>query len=500
MKQPFNPTQRIFALNYLSNLAGLKTGTANELQTWMKKTLETAFKDPKMTALIGEWKLEWGPVVVSKGKDIDAKVATNTMFVTKNKAEDVYVVSVAGTNGPSRYGWFVEDFNVAKTVPWKYDQPNPDNIADFSSGNRPERISEGTSIGISTLREMISEGKTLQQFLAGVFTAAQSPKQVVVTGHSLGGALSATLALSLENQRSYWDPNHFATVAAMPTAGATPGNQAFSVYYGELLGMRTIRLWNAIDPVPNGWQLNTVQHMPWLFYPYLSPGILVQAASLVMAGLSQKGANNLMKGGAYTQLLPQVPPLPGAVNLNMMGTVEADPVQTAYSAFVSIFIGKYGKEWLTKIGIPEKVQPPVLSALKSLVLETNFTEKLFSAIKNTVTAIGAAVASHVHSKLLEGLAERIEKALAATKELSAELLQALLPEINFVLGEILNLVLFVMQTLYQHTDAYLQLMEIEDFQPLYHSLSDTYKASAPDKTIEEFIDRYGDKLLARPGM
>lgn len=473
MKHQYNPNQTIFCLNYLSNLAGLKIGTPAQLQEWMEKTTIALLADKSVISLIGKWRLCWGPVVVSEGKDIKNKVASNTMLVLRNETEDSYIISIAGTNGPSRYGWFTEDFRVYQTIGWKYNLPDPD-LSDNDKPENPLRISYGTSDGLNILRKkMVSGGKTIQEYLKSVFRDTSKQAQVIVTGHSLGGALSASLALSLLNQQAYWDPNRMATVSAMPTAGASPGNQAFANYYGELLGTRTYRVWNDIDPVPNGWQRNTVLHMPWLYFPYFSPGLIVSALPEAMALAAAKGASELSPGGPYAQLLPQTGAVNGAVSLAMIHNLDDHAFRKIVTVLYKIILAPKVKNWLAKIGIPEIVQNAVIAVIK-LASETSF---------------GA--------KTIEALLEWIENKLNGIKDLALEKLQKFIGLLRFLVNELLNLLVYVEQVLYQHTTAYVELFGIVQFADIYKTYSSTYKGhEAEESSFEEIAEAYADKLIA----
>lgn len=460
MKKKYNFTQVTFCLNYLSNIAGLKKGTAAELQTWMDKEVKLMMKDQEVIDLLGEWKVDWGPVVYSGGVDVKKQVASNTMLVFKNKEEDCYIISVAGTNGPSRYGWFTEDFKVYETVAWLVDNPDV-------------RISMGTSIGLNILKkEMVSGGKTIQEYLQNVFTNVKKPTQVIVTGHSLGGALSAGLALSLADEQKKWDPNHYAVVSAMPTAGASPGNLAFSEYYGNMLGTRTYRVWNYLDAVPNGWQHNTLTHIPWIYYPYFSPGVIVQALATTMSAAATRGANALKPGGGYTQLLPETGPVQGAVNLSMIHNLDVNAQQKIIGVLLKLLVQPKVKAWLTKIGISDLVQHAILAIIK-LASETKWG-----------------------GRKLEEMLKWVEKELAAIKNFENEKLRTFVQFLHFVSGETLNLLVFVEQVLYQHTTAYTELFSIEKFAEIYKAYSATYKGNeSPDTTIEDLIEIYGEQLL-----
>ncbi|MGH9905070.1 MAG: lipase family protein [Pyrinomonadaceae bacterium] len=60
-----------------------------------------------------------------------------------------------------------------------------------------------------------------------------APTPISVTGHSLGGALSPAVALWLSDTKAQWDPSGRSSLACLPSAGPTSGDQAFATYYME---------------------------------------------------------------------------------------------------------------------------------------------------------------------------------------------------------------------------------------------------------------------------
>jgi hypothetical protein len=151
-----------------------------------------------------------------------------------------------------------------------------------------------------------SPGQNLLEFLEGVIAnSGGAPPSIIFTGHSLGGALSPTLALAVSDQAREWVNGNSVMISVEPSAGATPGNQDFSEYYGEQLGASTTRLWNNIDVVPHAWNETMLSEIPSLYQPNIRPGFLVRAFVSL--------ARRVSRGGNYIQLLPEVEGLPGEV-------------------------------------------------------------------------------------------------------------------------------------------------------------------------------------------
>jgi hypothetical protein len=480
MNPTFNPTQRIFALNYLSNLCMGKKGTPQALQTWMHHTLEHAFADKEFISWMGEWKLMWGPVVVSAGGDVEKQVASNTMFVAYEPESATYVAAVAGTNPVSMFGWMVEDFTVQKTVPWIYEKPMPDTLVESEHqqafGISDVRISEGTQIGLAILRKMQSNGKTIQEFFAAESQRQKFPQQLVVSGHSLGGALSATLALSLLNQHPFWDVQRLFTVSALPSAGATPGNNAFSEYYGRLLGTRTLRVWNVIDPVPHGWEPAMLEKVPFLYAPYLRGSVALGLISAYMVKRSLEGAARHNAGGMYTQLVPQTAPLPGQVSLQLITDAGEEAVPTVVHIILNALGGAFKDKFaaiMLRLHIAEAVQKLIFTAIK-LLSETRWAR------------------NHAR-QFMDALLAQFAKITQLTKA-QLEALQHLFADL---LHELTVVFQFLVQLSYQHCAAYLQLMGIGAFETYFKALEDTYKKKSAPPEYEALLLKCAGMLLER---
>jgi hypothetical protein len=473
MTYAFNPTQRVFALNYLSNLCMGKKGSAQVLQTWMHTTLDHAFADKDFINWMGQWQLVWGPVVVSEGEDVTKQVASNTVFVAYDAVNATYVVAVAGTNPLSTYGWFTEDFMVQEAVAWVYELPDADRISEHQlselTAKDPVHISRGTYIGLHILRSMKSNGKTIQEFLSDEASKHTRSQQVIVSGHSLGGALSATLALSLENQQPFWDVQRKFTVSAMPSAGATPGNNAFSVYYSKHLGTRTMRIWNVIDPVPHGWEPAMLEKVPFLYAPYLRGSAALGVVWAAMTARSLKVAGYFSPGGLYTQLVPQTAPLPGQVSLQLLTDAGEDALPLVSHLLLS-WISGMGKDaftaFMTRLHIAEAAQKLIFTALK-LLSETRWAR------------------NH-----LRQLLDAIRAALSKISVLNNEQLVALEQFFDSIIQELTVIYQFLVQLSYQHCAAYLQLMGIGAFEAFFKSLEDTYKKKPTPPDYEAMLAKY----------
>lgn len=345
--------QRIFILSWLSNGVSGIEGSQEELQKKLTEKVTHALADKTVQGYIGEWDIVWGPVVYIAPKD---KVfATNSMYVARNNNK--FVVAVAGTNFKSKYDWLVEDGSVRHQEKWSYSNPH---------GLEP-KISYGTNVGLDILLKMKSSGKTLLEFLAEAVRDSFDANEIIFTGHSLGGALSPTLALAVLDQQQQWSSGNTFKISVYPSAGPTPGNQDFSTYYNNRLGASTTRIWNKIDIVPHAWNEYMLSEIPNLYKPEIQPGLLVYFLVDIIAKW-------LAKDGNYTQLLPETPGLNGKVTLPIPSPSICNPhspAPTLTDEEVSQFVEKLIKE-------NPHLEPKIRKLLNS---SDNWKEELEESLK-----------------------------------------------------------------------------------------------------------------------
>ena len=161
----------------------------------------------------------------------------------------------------------------------------------------------------------LEHGNDLLSFLKAAVASASGRVDLVVTGHSKGGALAPTLALWLaETQGSAaeayrWDPDQRATVGCYAFAGPTAGNAAFAQRSNERIGARCHRIFNPLDVVPRAWVPQDMRGI----------GRLYDAAVVrPIAGLGSL-ANDIAdvvetEKLGYTHIGNDVQELPGALN------------------------------------------------------------------------------------------------------------------------------------------------------------------------------------------
>lgn len=297
----------IYQVSMYSSLVANQTGP--DLEARLYAAILAALK--KDEPQIGRWSVAWGPVVVQHETD---SYAINSMYVAESGDEPgKYVVGIAGTNPSSLFDWLVEDALVSVQIPWVY--------ALLSAPHA--KIALGTGIGLAILQDAKpgngrpGAGKTLLKFLEGI--EHKKGMRLIVSGHSLGGALSPTLTLWLHDVRILWDAFHHVQLSTMPTAGPTAGNSHFARYSDHKLSIT--RFANAIDVVPHAWQASDLAKIPTLYIPDIEPDKLI--VDLVAFG------ERISEGGDYTQLVRDTGWFPFDVQQSLI-----DPSRPAFLNFV----------------------------------------------------------------------------------------------------------------------------------------------------------------------
>lgn len=287
----FDITQTAFLFNLIANSSSAAASPNNPGAqadlVWgaingTKNLKQNPFPNVNYTGLIpaygsqlygGSWSLQWGPGVYQI--DATSGRADNTAFVVANATKSVYIVAIAGTDPMAFWDWISEDLQVGYDfcVNWSgYSPLGPKPTAQPKPDWTQSQISLGTALGVWALGSQLTQssqspspGVSLGQFLTSIDTS-NSPT-IIFTGHSLGGALSPTLA--------NWTKANLpkATIIALPTAGPTPGNAqyqaAWDLSFPQLpvtqAGFKAVNstnqvanfngdVWNEDDVVPHAWE------------------------------------------------------------------------------------------------------------------------------------------------------------------------------------------------------------------------------------------------------
>jgi hypothetical protein len=200
-------------------LAALAYAPANEIAGYLANPAY---------ATNGEWSLAWGP----------SNTIGNQMFVAKHHTANRFAISIRGTVPSFSLAMLIdlfEDLDVNHPQPWPYPA---------SAG---AVIAGGTLDGLNDLAGMTSGGLSLLDYIEAQVGAGS---EIIITGHSLGGALTTVLAPWLQYQLS--QSGKAVTIIPYTYAAPTAGNQAFADFYTTMFS-RSFRYYNDIDVIPKAW-------------------------------------------------------------------------------------------------------------------------------------------------------------------------------------------------------------------------------------------------------
>jgi len=276
----YNIDQQMLTLSYISYCGyGLTGSDKTNAQKIAPRIVESLALEPPTA---DEWKLVWGPAVSTLWFSIfDDNMA---YIVQHRKHSNRFSVVFRGTNPVSLSDWIVEDFFVFRRNAWR---EGKNKVQVY--GDRPAKVSHGTHIAMDKAKRLEAPvgvpgaGTTMLQFLRIQAETQSKPLEIYVTGHSLGGTLSATYGLYLKQTsgkvdipvKEQWDPEGTAKVQVYAFAGATAGNKAFADYSDSMLdGNHLKRLSNSLDIVPHAWNMASVKKMKDLYLPVSKPNLL----------------------------------------------------------------------------------------------------------------------------------------------------------------------------------------------------------------------------------
>ncbi|WP_010545581.1 hypothetical protein [Sphingomonas elodea] len=280
----YDLTQTSFLFSVYANAASSIEGTAPQLAGLLGLALDQggSWSNGTQTYAVrgllneiggqlygGDWEVAWGPAVYQPA---NTRYAANAMAVLYSKALDLHVVATAGTNMDDIYDWFREDLplgpNAMVDFPVSLATPPKGGAA---NGTVPQ-VSLGTAQGIyDLLVNMVDQNGvtvSLLDYLSGLTPGIAGTSTILFVGHSLGGALSATLPLQVLATIKDWAwTAQGGKVDAMPTAAPTPGNQLFSNLWASQLQpvpvagtaaanqvtALNVPIEDAVDLVPHAW-------------------------------------------------------------------------------------------------------------------------------------------------------------------------------------------------------------------------------------------------------
>lgn len=415
----FKPIQKVYALSTLAGTPSDQHGTVDELEAYAQKIITATLANPTVQVLIGQWNLVWGPAVHQvAGSD----VADNAFYIAQNSATPTeFVIAISGTNPISRYGWIDEDLLINPLQPWPFGN---------TAQNPDVKISNGTSLGLTALLDLKSNGQCALDYLA-TQTKNLGALDITVTGHSLGGALSPAMALAmhdLQNTSTSWDPAGASQIAVVPSAGPAAGNQDWANYYDQRLAASTTRLWNSIDMVPHAWEVSLLSEIPTLYTPEIP-------ASAIIQGLTDIAILNSKLAGVMLHECCDTQPLKGTINTQLELTI---------SNIITYLELTLSNNLIEKVG-----QEKHWSALEIALFKDAVDDliKQLRAKKSTTKFLIKALHKH-----FSGLTLKKHAAHAGP------------------IKSIYDFVEFLLQAGYQHTDAYNTLLEVNPFTDLLSAI------------------------------
>lgn len=293
---PYPKEQQIHCLSFISNPAFmLSMPTIADLQTYVTNVVTSTLADPTIQSFIGtDWTAVWGPFVVSEAASGKSPVVVdNGLGLFYSPSQNLFVVSIAGTNANSVYDWMDEDFGVDTIIPWQTVLGTGGLTLPAAYANAG--ISTGMNTGLQIMLGMKdNNGDTMLEKLTS-YCASNSitNAEVAVAGHSLGGSLTPVMALYMhdiqQNSGLNWNAGNPVTViSAWPTAGPTPGESVFASYYESLVNTTSFQYYskyNPLDVVPQAWAMDTMQNVPTLYDADITPSPSIVLGPLVAGGM-----------------------------------------------------------------------------------------------------------------------------------------------------------------------------------------------------------------------
>ncbi|HEU4324593.1 MAG TPA: hypothetical protein VFS21_15730 [Roseiflexaceae bacterium] len=316
MTETYNLCQQAFVLSLLSNQLGLLNNNQPDTKANLESRLSAYLNGflAQSTNELGSWEVVWGPAVFSV-----AGIPDNATFIARKAGpQPVYVLSTAGTNHLSTFAKSDEDAQVETTVAWstafKEDLQGNPLLGEYDNPTATGTpvLSTGTALGVRCVLETtpVSNNRQAPQRLFEYLQSVQSQDAtLIITGHSLGGALSPILALALFTQGGPLQKDSWGNVYVLPIAGPNPGNAdlatAFATVFPPIPAQlpstpdpSTTELWNRniankFDFAPLAWvpaSLETVPPPAGLIgkgglYPHISWDS-VEARNIVRLGIT----------------------------------------------------------------------------------------------------------------------------------------------------------------------------------------------------------------------
>lgn len=344
------------------------------------KTLITNGLNSITSVDLSGWEIAWGPVTYTVPGSL---YQDNLMYVMQKKGSSDYAIVIRGTNGINELDWLLEDFEVQNTVAW----PLSGNQNSQQTG---AEVTESTSIAMNILLNNMTDPTTQDTLVQFLNSVTKSPANICVTGHSLGGALTPTLALWLIENPSQWDVSSNSTVSCISFAGPTAGNQQFATYsmnmfvnamqagsfpgWDTSLGSNCDTVVCDMDIAPffysyaNIFDFSTANAGP-LFnvYPQINPANLSYPGGEEWSYLQEYVVMPLA-AGLYAQNFTALQPPPGSTQQVLSGTFNGNgPASDSLSDYLTAFYTQ--ASWQHVYSYPQILNVTELQSGQSIINE-----------------------------------------------------------------------------------------------------------------------------------
>ena len=455
--------------------------TRDKLMEKAKDISQKVLADDKVNKLIGQWNLVWGPFVYKHNPNEKSTKADNIMFVVKKHNTSQYLIAISGNK--SNYGMVNECLEVNELEDWVQ------LLKDVSIGelNISEdlsriKISQGTSTGLHYIINKMGHEEqqpNLIELLQNLMkNHTQEEVEIIVTGHSLGGALSPGLALALIDLQNQWNPTGNAKVFALPTAGATSGNHDFALRYNQKLEkssrdkLGANRIWNQLDVAPYTWETDMLQEVPSLYKFFHTESktvipLVVQLAYAVSINfidpkLESKGIFN---GLNWQEFLPF---------LTHHLLHKQSPYEQICKKTAESFSGKFNKSVLSDPNSYSQVSEPIADFLLNFVdgfkgqhenpeQHKKHIEQLKPYIEKLIALALESIKSADDSTWKKNTARYAKELSENYPFLKSGILTGIEDFLEAFLEDLLPAVEFFFQGGYQHVIAYEEYFNIPDF-------------------------------------